>query len=98
MLTPAVASITLALSHQDQFGERLGYNVRFAAIGAGVAAGLMGLVGYWLSPRAVLFLAAGFGLAALVALKAIRPGDIAEAPSRTEHLSAAPHPTRAERQ
>ncbi|MBV8870303.1 MAG: MFS transporter [Acetobacteraceae bacterium] len=98
LLTPAIASITLALSHQDQFGERLGYNVRFAAIGAGAAAALMGLVGYGLSPRAVLFLAAGFGLASLVALRAIHPGDIAAAPSRTEHLSAAPHPTRAERQ
>jgi hypothetical protein len=34
MLTPAIASITLALTHQDGLGERLGYNVRFAAIGA----------------------------------------------------------------
>jgi hypothetical protein len=76
MLTPAIASITLALTHQDGLGERLGYNVRFAAIGAGVTAALMGAVGYWVSPRAVFFLAAGLGLAALAALRLIHPGDI----------------------
>jgi MFS family permease len=97
-LAPAIASITLALTHQDGLGERLGYNVRFAAIGAGVAAALMGAVGYWVSQRAVLFLAAGMGLVALLALKAIHPGDIAEAPSRTEHLSAIPHHKRTESQ
>jgi hypothetical protein len=41
-LAPAIASITLALTHQDGLVERLGYNVRFAAIDAGVAAALMG--------------------------------------------------------
>jgi MFS family permease len=75
-LAPAIASITLALTHQDGLGERLGYNVRFASIGAGVAAALMGAVGYWVSQRAVLFVAAGLGLAALLALRAIHPGDI----------------------
>jgi MFS family permease len=91
MLTPAIASVTLALTHQDTLGERLGYNVRFAAIGAGVAAALMGAVGYWMSTRTVFFLAAGLGLAALVALRLIHPGDIEQAPSRTSHLSAVPH-------
>jgi MFS family permease len=97
-LSPAIASITLALAHQDVLGERFGYNVRFAAIGAGVAAALMGAVGYWLSPRAEFFLAAGLGLVALLALKAIQPGDIAGAPSRTVHLSAIPHHKRTESQ
>lgn len=98
MLTPAIASITLALTHQDGLGERLGYNVRFAAIGAGVAAALMGAVGYWVSTRAVFFLAASLGLAALVALRLIHPGDVEEAPSRTDHLSAVPHHKRTEAQ
>ncbi|MBV9247720.1 MAG: MFS transporter [Acetobacteraceae bacterium] len=97
-LTPAIASITLALTHQDGLGERLGYNMRFAAIGAGAAAALMGAVGYWLSPRAVFFLAAGAGLAALAALRAIHADDIFEAPSRTDHISAVPHHKRTESQ
>jgi MFS family permease len=88
VLTPAIASITLSLSHQDGLGERLGYNVRFAAIGAGAAAALLGAVGDWVSPRATFFLAAGIGLAALVALRAVDPRDIAQASSRTDHLSA----------
>jgi hypothetical protein len=50
------------------------------------------------SQRAVLFVAAGLGLAALLALRAIHPGDIAEAPCRTEHLSAIPHHKRTESQ
>ncbi|MBV8458564.1 MAG: MFS transporter, partial [Acetobacteraceae bacterium] len=100
MLTPAIASITLTLTHQDTLGERLGYNVRFAAIGAGVAAALMGAVGYWVSTRAVFFLAAGLGLAALVALRLIHPSDIEQAPSRTDHLIAVPHhkPTETQQQ
>jgi Major Facilitator Superfamily len=56
VLTLAIAAITLALSHQHQLSERLGYNVRFSAIGAGVAAALMGAVGYWVSERTIFFL------------------------------------------
>lgn len=98
VLAPAIASITLALSQQDQLGERLGYNVRFAAIGAIAAAAFMGLIGYWFSPRATLFLAAALGLAAVVALRLIHPNDISAALSRTEHVSAAPHQIRTTKQ
>ncbi|MBV8401034.1 MAG: MFS transporter [Acetobacteraceae bacterium] len=97
MLTPAIAAITLALSHQEQFGERLGYNVRFAAIGTGVAAAVMGVVAHWLSERAVFVLAACLGSAALIALRAIHSDDITGAPSRTNHLSAVPHHKRTRR-
>jgi predicted MFS family arabinose efflux permease len=58
----------------------------------------MGAIGYWVSTRAVFFLAAGLGLAALVALRLIHPGDIEEAPSRMDHLSAVPHHKRTETQ
>jgi hypothetical protein len=71
VLTLAIAGITLALSHQDQLGERLGYNVRFSAIGAGLAAALMGAVGYWVSERAIFFLTASLGIMALAALRVI---------------------------
>jgi len=96
VLTPAIAAITLTLSHQDQLGERFGNNVRFAAIGTSMAVALMGAVAYWLSPRAIFFLAGGLGIGALAALRAIHPGAIAEAPSRTDHLGAVPHHKRTE--
>lgn len=97
VLTPAIAAITLTLSHQDRLGERFGNNVRFAAIGTSLAAALMGAVAYWISPGAIFFLAGSLGLGALAALRIIHPGDIAEASSRTDHLSAVPHHKRAER-
>ncbi|MBV8522151.1 MAG: MFS transporter, partial [Acetobacteraceae bacterium] len=96
MLNLAIAAITLALSHENQLGERLGYNVRFSAVGAGIAAALMGAVGYWVSERAIFFLAAGLGIAALAALRVIHPSDLAEAPSRTDHLSVVPRHKRTE--
>jgi MFS family permease len=93
VLTLAIAAITLALSHQDQLSERLGYNVRFSAIGAGLAAALMGAVGYWVSERAIFFLTASVGIAALAALRVIHPRTLAEAPLRTDHP---PHHERSE--
>jgi predicted MFS family arabinose efflux permease len=56
------------------FGERLGRNARFASIGSGAAAALMGAVGYYVSERAVFFLAAGMALPALFALQLVRAG------------------------
>lgn len=97
VLTPAIAAITLTLTRQDRLGERFGNNVRFAAIGTSLAATLMGAVAYWVSPRAIFFFAAGLGLGALAALRIIHPGDIGEAPSRTDHLSAVPHHKRTEK-
>jgi hypothetical protein len=85
VLTPAIAAITLALSRHKELGERLGKNVRYAAIGSAVAAAFMGPIGYWFSARATLLAAGAFGLAALFALRLIHPSDIASAPSRTEH-------------
>jgi MFS family permease len=68
-LGPAIAAISLALVGQVALGERLGRNARFASIGNGVGAALMGGVGYYLSERAVFFMAAAIALPALVALR-----------------------------
>ncbi len=75
LLTPVIAALSLAVCQQrgQPFGERLGRNARFAAIGSGVAAGLMGVVGYHYSERAVFLLAAALALPALVALRMINP-------------------------
>jgi MFS family permease len=79
ILTPAIAALSLAAvgAAGHLFGERLGRNARFASIGSGLAAGLMGLVGYWVSERAVFLLAAGLAAPALLALRMIRVGSVA---------------------
>ena len=98
VLGPAIAAITLALTHQDTLGERFGRNVRFSAIGSMVAAALMGAIGYWFSNRAVFFLSTLSAIAALAAVRAIPEQDIEEAPERTDHEAVIPrrHRTRPE--
>jgi MFS family permease len=75
VLGPAIAAITLALVAPEAFGERLGRNARYAAIGNAVAAGVMGAFGYYLSDRAVFLFAAALGIPALVALVTLRDAD-----------------------
>src|SRR5690348_11605185 len=45
MLTPAIAAISLHLVGHAALGERLGRNARFASLGNGIAAGVMGATG-----------------------------------------------------
>ncbi|MGA7807225.1 MFS transporter [Bradyrhizobium sp.] len=72
----AIAAISLGLVGNSALAERLGRNQRFASIGGVVAAGLMGLVAYVLSFRAIFFVAAALVLPLLAALSRIRPADI----------------------
>src|SRR6516164_10817927 len=51
VLGPALAAITLVLVNASAFGERLGRNARYAAIGNAVAAGVMGAWAYYLGER-----------------------------------------------
>jgi MFS family permease len=88
VIGPAIAAITLALSRQDALGERLGRNVRFAAIGSSVAAAIMGAVGLWLSERGIFLVAAACAPAALLAIYAIQPAVLEAAPVRTSHHGA----------
>jgi len=73
MLNPAIAAISLALVSRRALGERLGRNVRFSSLGNGVAAGLMGLAGFWLTGGSVFVLSALLTVPALLALAAIEP-------------------------
>ena len=75
----ALVSLSLGLVGEDAMGERLGRNAAFAAAGTGIAAGVMGLCGYYLSPRAVFFLAGALTLPALFALSRIRSSDVGPA-------------------
>ncbi len=88
ILTPAIAALSLAAvgGAGHLFGERLGRNARFASIGSGLAAGLMGLVGYWVSERAVFLLAAALAAPALLTLRMIRVGAVAAARAKPQPL------------
>jgi len=76
LLTPALDAISLALVGRDGFGERLGRNARFASVGSGVAAVVMGLCGAYLSSRAVFWLTAALMLPGLFALRAVRQAEM----------------------
>jgi MFS family permease len=75
ILGPAIAAITLALVAPAAFGERLGRNARYAAIGNAVAAGVMGIFAYSLGDRAVFLFAATLAIPALAALASLREVD-----------------------
>jgi MFS family permease len=72
----AIAAISLGLVGHAALGERLGRNQRFASTGGVLAAGLMGLIGYFVSYRAIFLAAAALVLPLLYALGRIRPSDI----------------------
>ncbi|MBB3261935.1 MFS family permease [Paraburkholderia bannensis] len=80
MLVPAMAALALALVGRQNLGDRLGRNARWASIGSAVAAGLMGLCGEYVSPRAVFWLTAALALPALVALAMIEYDKHANSP------------------
>jgi MFS family permease len=76
VLGPTVAAISLGLVGHRGLGDRLGRNARFASIGNGLAAALMGACGYLLSPRYVFFCTAVLLAPSLWALARIKHGDI----------------------
>src|SRR5258707_9871690 len=92
VLGPAIAAITLVLVAPAAFGERLGRNARYAAIGNAVAAGVMGAFGYYLTDRAVFLFAAALGIPALMALQTLREAD--SGPLRPSHTASTQPPGR----
>jgi len=79
VLGPAIAAITLGLVGHAAVGPRLGRNARFAAIGNGLAAGVMGACGYFVSAQAVFLVTAVLAVPALLALRQIRETNSATA-------------------
>jgi MFS family permease len=67
-LGPAIAALSLGIAGQAALGARLGRNARFASIGNGVGAALMGACGYYLPERYVFFLTAVLAVPALGAI------------------------------
>jgi predicted MFS family arabinose efflux permease len=76
VLGPAIAAISLGLVGHAGIGERLGRNARFASIGNGFAAALMGACGYFFSARSVFIVTGILLLPTLLTLLRIAPREI----------------------
>ncbi|HEY3658549.1 MAG TPA: MFS transporter [Steroidobacteraceae bacterium] len=93
-LGPAIAAMSLVIAGRFAMGLRLGRNARYAAIGNGVGAALMGACGQYVSERAVFYLTAALTLPALFALlplrrSAIAGGELLPAPRKAGESRAA---------
>jgi MFS family permease len=76
VLGPAIVAISLGLVGPNRIGERLGRNARFASIGAGLSAGIMGACGYFFETRSVFIVTAALLLPTWWALRLIAPQEI----------------------
>ncbi|MGY8661970.1 MFS transporter [Bradyrhizobium sp. UFLA05-109] len=76
VLGPAIAAISLGLVGPFAIGERLGRNARFASLGNGVAAAVMGTAGYLLSSRSVFLVTFLLAIPTLIALSRIREEEV----------------------
>jgi MFS family permease len=76
VLGPAMAAISLGLVGHAGISERLARNARFASVGTGIAAAVMGALGHLTSSQYVFFATAALIVPTLIALFQIRPGEI----------------------
>jgi len=76
VLGPAIAAVTLGLVGHAALGHRLSRNARFAAIGNGLAAGVMGACGHFVSAQAVFFVTAVLAVPTLLAVSRVREKEI----------------------
>src|ERR1700742_3387390 len=96
VLGPAIAAISLGLVGPRSIGPRLGRNARFASLGNGGAAALMGTCGYLLSSRSVFLVTFLLAIPTLYALSRIRAREIdpAQAHGATAHQTDDHRPIR----
>ena len=71
LIAPGIAAISLALVGQAGLSERIGRNARFASIGNGLAAGIMGIAGSHLPVVSVFIVSAVLALPAMLSLSLI---------------------------
>src|ERR1700757_3464581 len=76
VLGPAIAAISLGLVGPYAISERLGRNARFASLGNGVAAAVMGTCGYLLSSRSVFLVTFCLAIPTLLSLARIRESEV----------------------
>jgi MFS family permease len=82
LVTPALAAISLGLVGRRAMSARTGRNFRFSSFGNALTAGILGLVGHFVSPRAIFLTAAAVCAPALIALGRIRSKEIDYARAR----------------
>lgn len=85
MLTQAIAAISLGLVARSALGIRFGRNTRFASLGNGVSAAVMGVAGFYFTGSSVFVLTALLAIPALSALATIGPVKGSSAPSESGH-------------
>jgi MFS family permease len=66
LIAPGIAAISLALVGHGAFCERVGRNARFASLGAGLTAGVMGLAGSYFDAASIFWLTAALTVPALI--------------------------------
>jgi MFS family permease len=71
LMSPSIAAMSLVLVGHAALGERLGRNARYAAAGSAVAAGVMGVLGTYVSEASVFYLTAALMMPALLVLRAM---------------------------
>ena len=76
VLGPSIAAVSLGLVGPFAISERLGRNARYASLGNGVAAAVMGTCGYFLSSRSVFLVTFLLAIPTLLALSRIRANEI----------------------
>jgi len=92
VLGPAIAAISLGLVGPAAIGERLGRNARFASLGNGFAAALMGACGYFLSSRSVFLATFVLVILTIIALSRIRDREIDPEQAHGAIVRAKPDP------
>lgn len=80
LIGPAIAAISLALVGRVMLGERLGRNARYASIGAGATAAVIGLAGKFFPEQPVLVGVAALAVPAWFALRTVAVGPSHDAP------------------
>src|SRR5271169_2390659 len=93
VLGPTIAAISLGLVGPLAIGERLGRNARYASIGNGVAAAVMGTCGYLLSSRSVFLVTFILAIPTLLALSRIREEEVDVARAHGAVPRTAPDPS-----
>jgi len=88
VVTPAIAAVSLGLVGHVALGERLGRNARFAAFGNGIAAGVMGLLGSYVSEQSVFVLTAALCVPALATLPFINAAPVSATEPRIDRAGS----------
>ncbi len=73
VMTPTIAALTFATCGHSGFGERLGQNTRYAALGNATSAALLGAAASYFSERAVFLVTAALVVPAIMSAFAIQP-------------------------